>query len=382
MNILVLPSWYPSQNKPLNGIFFKEQVEALKRNLSELDKIFVLAYEEYSLLNLFPFLRATKSEFIEENNVCTYRYSYLKLIPKFHYLFFRFASFLLKNKINKINKTTKIDIIHIHSALNAGIYYYLSGLDIPYIITEHHSAFSRKKISKIQEKYLANTFNNAYRVIAVSNGLRKDIRKYTNNDISVVYNLVNINFQTNLKQKEISKNTQKMYFSFFSLGLDSYKKGLDILIKAFLLIKNDNVSLTIAGLSDKEKNELSILFKSTKITLLGRLTREEVFEYMDNCNCFILPSRYETFGIVFAEAMFLGKPVICSKTGGPDSFVTKEVGLCVPIEDINATYIAMEEMIKNYDKYDKQKIISYALSNFGEKSICKKIIALYKETTK
>ena len=50
MKILILASWYPDDDKPLNGVFFKEQAEALKK--SGLD-VCVLNIHLDSIINLF-----------------------------------------------------------------------------------------------------------------------------------------------------------------------------------------------------------------------------------------------------------------------------------------------------------------------------------------
>ena len=47
----------------------------------------------------------------------------------------------------------KFDLVHIHSAIEAGIWYNMSKLPIPYIITEHRSNFSRNLITHIKLPY-------------------------------------------------------------------------------------------------------------------------------------------------------------------------------------------------------------------------------------
>ena len=48
---------------------------------------------------------------------------------------------------------------------------------------------------------------------------------------------------------------------------------------------------------------------SDQVTFLGHLGREQVVEYLRDTDIFVLGSRYETFGVVVAEALAMGKPV-------------------------------------------------------------------------
>jgi glycosyltransferase involved in cell wall biosynthesis len=92
-----------------------------------------------------------------------------------------------------------------------------------------------------------------------------------------------------------------------------------------------------------------------------------------------LASRFETFGVVFVEAMASGVPVIASKTGGPDSFVTSETGMLVSVENIEETTAALETMFFKKNSFDYEYIRNYAVENFSEEVIAKKIIGLYEE---
>ena len=121
---------------------------------------------------------------------------------------------------------------------------------------------------------------------------------------------------------------------------------------------------------------------NNNVTMLGGLTRSQMAQHMAECDIFVLPSRYETFGVVYAEAMACGKPVIGTKTGGPDSFVTEEAGILVDVENKEQLAEAMISMIENYDKYDSAAIRKIIVDNFSMKAIADKLEEIYKEVLK
>ena len=80
MNILIIPSWYPSIESPVNGIFFKEQALALmnyfnKHNTN--DKVFVLSLERIPLTNPKKRINQLKSTIALEDGISTMRASFL-----------------------------------------------------------------------------------------------------------------------------------------------------------------------------------------------------------------------------------------------------------------------------------------------------------------
>ena len=93
----------------------------------------------------------------------------------------------------------------------------------------------------------------------------------------------------------------------------------------------------------------------------------------------VLPSKYETFGVVLIESLALGRPVIATRCGGPESIVRQQDGLLIEPNDINALSLAMKSMVKNYENYNSLEIRQACIERFGSRSIAKKIINNYSE---
>ncbi|GAB6168155.1 glycosyltransferase [Clostridium carnis] len=377
MRVLILASWYPDNNKPLNGIFFKEQAEALEK--SGLDVI-VLNINMSPITSIGKVKFKKRLEISEENGIKVYRYKTYNMFPKMYGLYIKYYSFLI-SKIMKIilDKEGKIDIVHIHSAFDAGIAYSQIKNRHPYVITEHSSRYHRNVINKIEDKFLYDTFTKAKKVIAVGKGLGEKISKYSGeNKVDIIPNMVSVNQEI----KEIDETKRR--YRFFSLAFLNSYKGMDILIKAFwenIDIFKD-VELYIGG-EGPEKKPLQELINSLNlqgnITLLGEVKREKVPYYMQNCDSFVLASRVETFGIVFIEAMSYGKPVISTKTGGPDTFINDKCGISVEIDDICELSKAMRFMFENRHVYNTEYIINYCKNTFSEEVVAKKIEMIYNE---
>jgi glycosyltransferase involved in cell wall biosynthesis len=376
---LIFPSWYIESGNPVSGIFFREQAQALHQKGINVSVLVV--QKAYRLRNIIQYIRdKNKVTFYNDNGIKTYIVKYICFTPKNQKCDLFIAAWHFKKyfKILQKNLTVHFDLVHIHSALDAGIIYCLSKCKTKFIITEHSSDYSSKNISPAKYKYLYNVFSSASAIVVVGNGLKKDISIYTKRQIYIIFNLISINSYF----PKYDKNKTK--FRFFSLGLEVYLKGMDVLISAF---KNTSIyslcDLYIAGLKEKEIVEMQNFVNkegmSSNIKILGLLSREEVASYMYNCDCFVLPSRFETFGVVFAEAMYFGKPVIASATGGPDSYITPETGILVPVENIEATSKAMEAMFFNKDKYNSEYIKNFAINNFSSDVITTKIIDIYKK---
>ncbi|WP_418223341.1 glycosyltransferase [Clostridium isatidis] len=377
MKILLLPSWYPDDEKPLNGIFFKEQAEALvKENI----EVIVLSINIKNIKTIRFNKKFNSLKISNENGVKVYRYNTYNYFPKMQELYLQYYSKLVKKLINKIViKEGNIDLIHIHSALDIGIAYVKSKLDIPYVITEHSTKYSRNIVGNTQKKYLPSVFQKAEGIIAVGNGLKKEIEKYSaNNKVDIIPNLVKMP-----KIKELNYAKKRDKFRFFSLGFLTHKKGMDLLIEAFHLGRNElkDVELFIGGDGEERVNIQALINKydlNDRIYLLGELNREEVAQNMMLCDSFILVSRFETFGIVYIEAMNYGKPVIATITGGPDTFLNEKCGILVENENIEEIKKAMIKMRNTYDTYDKKYISEFCEKNFSEKVIAQKVISVYK----
>ena len=116
-------------------------------------------------------------------------------------------------------------------------------------------------------------------------------------------------------------------------------KGLDILIKAVSMLNDAaNAHLVIVGGGPDDAAEMrrlkslaSQLDISNMVSFVGAVSQERLPVYYGAADVFVLPSWYESFGLVALEAMSCGTPVVVSRVGGLRTFVENgKTGYLVP----------------------------------------------------
>jgi len=88
------------------------------------------------------------------------------------------------------------------------------------------------------------------------------------------------------------------------------------------------------------------------------------------------------FGVVLIEALALGKPVISTRSGGPEDIVEEYNGLLVPVNNVEALADAMQYMVDNYYKFDQTEIQHRCYKKYSEESVGKALEELYWQVLK
>lgn len=390
MNIFVIPSWYPSTDNALPGIFILEQAKAYA-SLNPNDNIALSTWGQNDkrllLWSREPFASLLKLTGKLSNQEKTIAENLVEYFTPAYTWTSRFRKGNL-DKILKANqknlfqfeeKYGNTDIIHAHVGFPAGyIAKKLSEFhEIPYVITEHMSPFPHthflKNIAELDSR-LAAAYTSSAKVICVSKSLQQQMKSFGISNSRVIQNLVD-------EEVFIPGNSlsQKEKFIFFSLGRVVPQKGIDVLLRAFANIK-ENAVLRIGGLGDyleKYKSLSKDLGIDHKVEWLGDLNKSAILKEYQNCDAFVLASRHESMGLVLAEVMACGKPVIATICGGPEEFVNEKCGFLVEKENETALKMAMENMINKVHLYDPQAIRDYALSLFSKKVICSQLREVY-----
>jgi 1,2-diacylglycerol 3-alpha-glucosyltransferase len=216
----------------------------------------------------------------------------------------------------KILDINKVQIVHIQTVSPIAKVAYKSAqiLNLKKVFTynmlpEHYS--SNSILGKIMSNYIKNSIKKICKkcdlVICPATEILKEIKKINSNSI---YLSNCCDFEELKKEEKIQTNGK---FILTYIGRLANEKNIKILIKALYLLNNNNYELWIIGDGFK-KRELIKLSKKlniiNQIKFLGFHEHSELGKFYNSCDVFILPSLYETQGMVVLEAMYFGKPVI------------------------------------------------------------------------
>ncbi len=164
----------------------------------------------------------------------------------------------------------------------------------------------------------------------------------------------------------LSKDQKKNVFDVLFVGRLEKRKGIETLFKAIPLVLKEvpdtqfhivgsDTNLASNGRSYREFLLQNLDKKYHKnVRFVGYVDDTELKNYYRTCDLFVAPSLYESFGLIYLEAMAWGKPVIgCDAGGIPEIIEDCFTGLLIPPEDENAL---AEAIIKLKDEELRAKI--------------------------
>ena len=150
--------------------------------------------------------------------------------------------------------------------------------------------------------------------------------------------------------------------------LDIHVKGLDVLIDAWSMIpeKDRRLPLYIAGGGNQDAvRELIKKTGAEDVHLLGRLGYRGSMEAINRAAFVCMPSRSEGFGLVAAEALALGKPIIASNISPLKTHILdKQTGLLIPVGESRAYAKGLISLITDSELRDR---LAKKALKFGQK---------------
>jgi glycosyltransferase involved in cell wall biosynthesis len=130
------------------------------------------------------------------------------------------------------------------------------------------------------------------------------------------------------------------------------RKGYDLLIEALTGLQQYAWRLTCVGNTtrspetiDALRRQLNDAVLNERVRFVGESSGDELESYYHTADLFVLPTRYEGFGMVVAEALARGLPVVATQTGAIAQLVPSDAGVLVPPENSHALREALARVL-------------------------------------
>lgn len=138
-----------------------------------------------------------------------------------------------------------------------------------------------------------------------------------------------------------------------SVGTVTHRKGHDVLIEALALVADLHWTCTIAGSLDREPAMAAMISEKIarhglvdRIVLAGEIA--DMSALYRRADIFVLASRYEGYGMAYAEALQHGVPVIGTTAGAVPEVVPPSAGILVQPDDVAALALALRRLIGDH----------------------------------
>lgn len=287
-------------------------------------------------------------------------------------------------KFKKLVKQKDYDLTHSFFSIPAGIISLFGKkvYGIPYVVSLRGSDVPGHTLKHSLFKPLIKlVWKNSSKAVALSNGLKKTaLNIYPNLSFEVVYNGIDINIFKHLKLKN---NNEKMKLICVSRLMKF--KGIQHLLVALSQMILNNIELLIVGTGNFEDDLKKLCAKlnlNKTVSFYGYCDNNKLPELYSEADIFVLPSLAEAFGLVFAEAMALGLPIIGTTAGGiPEVVKNGENGILVQPGKVNELKNALEKLINNKELREKmgEKSTKIVRENFTWDKIAQDYLRIYKE---
>lgn len=388
MNVFYIPSWYPTADFPTVGIFLKEQAQLIAKAKPEWNiGISLWGSHEPSLWlkansPLQSLILASSRSPIKpyDNQLAK------NCVEIFHPAFIwtrRIRKGNMKGIVSANRKNFEryerlfgeVDVIHAHVAYPAGIIakQLSQEFQIPYVITEHMSPFPLPSFKSDFRQIVLPPLKDAATAIAVSGSLQKELHAY-GIESHVIPNVIDTEtFRPGQVKNEMTQ--------ILAVGRLEHQKGFDLLIEALAELKGRDWHISIIGEGSERNKLVSLIQKNgleSRVELQGDLTREAIANKMQCCDFFVLSSRHESFGMVAAEAMACGKPVVFTKCGGFTDEMADSVGIFSEIE-VDALKRNIDHMLNHFVDYESHVIRDFIAKRFAPDVVSNQLEEVYQD---
>lgn len=387
VNVIILTKLFPDYYRPYYGTLVFNL--AKKLNAREGINLIVIRPIPFfpRILGIFHNRIKLFSKHPLENEIDGIKIYYPRYL-KFPGSFKLFENIFIKWTALKIikNKFSKVDIIYSHWVYPDAVAGYEIAKKVKARLLIHFHASDPSVFLKTKriKKLSTNVLKNAYSTIFVSKGILDATLKIFNvNKPTVIHNGLDNNFFKPAEKFNIRRqlNIDTSFKVLLSVAYLKPAKGIDIVIKALSELSDESIHYYIVGWGEELKNLQNLartLNVQEKVHFEGRKTNEEVRMWMQAADVLVQPSRLESFGQVFVEALMCGTPVIGTNIGGIPEIVKDNLnGFLIQPNNVSELIGAINKALTKY--WNKSELIE-SVNEFTLDNMADKVAAIIMQT--
>jgi glycosyltransferase involved in cell wall biosynthesis len=393
MRALFLPRWYPNPGNPYDGVFAREH--ALAARAAGVD-VAVLHMPDVAapIRGLWQMEEETDPQL--NAGIPTYHVQTRPIrIPGSRVLSFRISSWLQLwaawRAFRRIrSRGFQPDVVHAHVYTASSVAGFLGRrFGLPVVIAEHSTAFPRGTIPAGALKRARAAFLAADRVLPVSASLQKAMEAAAiEARFDVVPNAVDTSlFHPAEPGRRARPRGEPRRMIFVGSLEPTEHKGFPTLIEALKLLRDRRTDWTLDVVGDgPSRADLTARVGSEGlaqyVAFLGSLPKSRIAEMMRASDLFVMPSNFETQGVVILESMCSGIPIVSTAVGGIPEIVSPADGILVQPRDPAALARALESLLSDPGRFDGRAIAARAAARFGYAAVGSRLAAIYADVAR
>lgn len=379
MHVLIIPSWYPRYSGDVEGSFFRDQALALAASGAKVGVLFADLLGPGRYFKSMPHSGITVTQDGPIHEVRSRGFNWFSHSDVgYNWLATRHLGKIAKNYVRTFGKP---DIIHAHSMLPGGWFARIMSdeLNIPYVLTEHSSVHLKQFSSRYFNRKFRDVAAGSASNFAVSESFAALLNQKYGDGWSYLPNMVADRFLS----LPFGKGRDNS-FSIVSAGNLVEGKRMDLVIDALAILRRRDIDahLTIIG-DGPERAGLERLVEKLSLRQLvkfaGKVAVQDMPRAMSGGDLLVSASDAETFGVTLVEALALGMPVVATRSGGPESIVSPEVGILVNRDNAAELADAMAFIFDNRGRYKREDMRSYCIDLYSSETISRKLVECYRE---
>jgi len=287
--------------------------------------------------------------------------------------------------IEKLVAEYRLDLIQVYGG-PGGIFLFKKP-KVPLIYLANHTysqqyRFLGKNYYKTLSRLERKGYMLAEKIVAISNTTRDSLVE----DYGISEERIEVITPGFDREKFKPLELQRIPSSILFVGRLCPRKGIDYLLESISIVKMEipGIKLYIAGDGSLRKKLARTVRQNrldSNVFFLGKISDNELVEWYNRVQVFVLPSLFEGFGIVCLEAMACGTPVIATRVPGVVDVVRDEFpNRLVPSGDPRSLTDAIIKFFKE-EKLEKYRWVPPVeeLEKFDWDKICERFVNIYNE---